>query len=49
MSRPSWRVALVVVGLMALVAIAQHLGWLAGPPPLLAPGIRWGVGLADRI
>jgi len=41
MSRPSWRVALVVVGvMMALVAIAQHLGWLAGPPPLLAPGIR---------
>jgi hypothetical protein len=40
MSKQSQRVALIVVGvLMALVAIAQHLGWLAGPPPLLAPGI----------
>jgi len=41
MSRPSRRVTLVVVGLLiALVAIARYLGWLADAPPLLAPGIR---------
>jgi hypothetical protein len=41
MSRQSRRVALIVVGvLIVLVAIAQHLGWLAGAPPLLAPGIH---------
>jgi hypothetical protein len=25
---------------MALLAVAQHFGWIAGPPPLLAPGIH---------
>ncbi|MGB7217231.1 MAG: hypothetical protein WBD07_00345 [Vicinamibacterales bacterium] len=41
MSRQSRRVALIAVGvLMALVAIGQYLGWLDGPPALLAPGIH---------
>jgi len=41
MSKRSLRIALIMVGLtMALVALAQHFGWLSGPPPLLAPGIR---------
>jgi hypothetical protein len=40
MSRQSWRVGLVLlVVLIALMAIAQHFGWLAAPP-LLAPGIH---------
>ena len=41
MRRLSRRATLVVVGLLiALVAIAHYLGWLAGAPPLLAPGIH---------
>jgi hypothetical protein len=44
MSKPSQRsqrIALILLGLvMALVAIAQHFGWLSGPPALLAPGIE---------
>ena len=35
------RLLLVSVGIaILLVAIAQHFGWIAGPPPLLAPGIQ---------
>jgi hypothetical protein len=41
MSKTSKQLALIVVGVvMALLAIAQHFGWIAGPPPLLAPGIQ---------
>jgi hypothetical protein len=41
MSTQSKRIALIVVGVvMALLAVAQQLGWIAGPPPLLAPGIQ---------
>ena len=41
MSKQSQRIALILIGVvMLLVAIAQHLGWLSGPPPLLAPGIQ---------
>ena len=41
MSKKSKRIAMIVVGVvMALLAVAQHLGWIAGPPPLLAPGIH---------
>jgi hypothetical protein len=41
MSRLSRRATLVVVGLLiALVALARYLGWLADGPPLLAPGIN---------
>jgi predicted nucleic acid-binding Zn ribbon protein len=41
MSRQSQRrFALIVIGVMALIAVAQHLGWIAEPPPLLAPGIH---------
>jgi hypothetical protein len=41
MSKRSKRIALILVGIaMALLAVAQHLGWIAGPPPLLAPGIQ---------
>jgi len=41
MSKRSKRIALIVVGVaLALLAVAQHFGWIAGPPPLLAPGIQ---------
>jgi len=41
MSKRSKRIALILVGVvMALLAVAHHFGWIAGPPPLLAPGIR---------
>lgn len=41
MSKSSKRVAMVLVGTaLALLAIAQYFGWVAGPPPLLAPGIQ---------
>jgi hypothetical protein len=41
MSKRSKRIALILVGAaMALLAVAQHFGWIAGPPPLLAPGIQ---------
>ena len=41
MSKKSKRIALILVGVvMALLAVAQHFGWIAGPPPLLAPGIQ---------
>jgi hypothetical protein len=41
MSKKSKRIALILVGLvMALMAVAQHFGWITGPPPLLAPGIQ---------
>lgn len=42
MSKRSKRIALILVGVaMALLAAAQYFGWTAGPPPLLAPGIRF--------
>jgi hypothetical protein len=25
---------------IVFVAIAQHFGWIAGPPPVFAPGVR---------
>jgi hypothetical protein len=41
MSKRSKRIALILVGVaMALLAVAQHFGWISGPPPLLAPGIQ---------
>jgi hypothetical protein len=41
MSKRSARIALIMVGIaMALLAVAQHFGWIAGPPPLLAPGMQ---------
>jgi hypothetical protein len=41
MSKKSTRIAMIVVVIvMAFLAIAQHFGWIAGPPPLLAPGAR---------
>jgi hypothetical protein len=41
MSKKSRRIATIsVVVVMALFAIAQHFGWIAGPPSLLAPGTR---------
>jgi hypothetical protein len=37
----SKRIAMILVGVViALLAVAQHFGWIAGPPPLLAPGIQ---------
>jgi hypothetical protein len=40
MSKRSKRIALILVGVaMAFLAVAQHFGWIAGPPPLLAPGV----------
>jgi hypothetical protein len=38
----SKRIAMIVVGVVifALLAGAQHFGWIAGPPPLFAPGIQ---------
>jgi cell division septal protein FtsQ len=41
MSKRSKRIALILIGVaMALLAVAQYFGWIAGPPPLLAPGIQ---------
>ena len=41
MSRMSKRIALILVGVViALLAVAQHFGWISGPAPLLAPGIQ---------
>ena len=41
MSQKSKRIAMILLGVaLALMAIAQHFGWIAGPPPLLAPGIQ---------
>ena len=41
MNKQSRRIALVALGLfVAFMAVAQHFGWIAGPPPLLAPGIH---------
>jgi hypothetical protein len=41
MSKQSTRIAMILmVVLIALLAVAQHFGWIAGPPPLLAPGIH---------
>jgi hypothetical protein len=41
MSKQSTRIAMILmVVLIALLAVAQHFGWIAGPPPLLAPGIQ---------
>jgi hypothetical protein len=41
MSKKSKRIAMILVGVvMALLAVAEHFGWIAGPPPLLAPGIQ---------
>jgi hypothetical protein len=41
MSKKSKRIAMILVGVvMALLAVAQHFGWVAAPPPLLAPGIQ---------
>ena len=41
MRKKSKRVALILLGIvMAVLAVAQHFGWIAGPPPLLAPGIQ---------
>jgi len=40
MSKKSQRIAMILVGVvMALLAVAQHFGWIAGPPPLRAPGM----------
>lgn len=41
MSKRSKRLALILVGVaMALLAVAQYVGRIAGPPPRLAPGIQ---------
>jgi hypothetical protein len=41
MSHRSKRIAVIlVVAVIAFLAVAQHFGWIAGPPPLLAPGVR---------
>jgi hypothetical protein len=41
MSKKSKRIAMILVGVvMALLAVAQHFGWIAGPSPLLAPRIQ---------
>ena len=41
MSKKAKRIAMILVGVvMALLAVAQHFGWIAGPPPLLAPGMQ---------
>ena len=41
MSKKSKRIAMIlVVVVMAFLAVAQHFGWIAGPPPLLAPGVQ---------
>jgi hypothetical protein len=41
MGKKSKRIAMILIlVVMALLAVAQHFGWIAGPPPLLAPGVR---------
>ena len=41
MSKQPWWVNLIlVVGLLVLMAVAVHFGWIAEAPPLLAPGIH---------
>ena len=41
MSKKSKRIAMILVLLVvAFLAVAQHFGWIAGAPPLLAPGIQ---------
>ena len=41
MRKQSWWVSLIVFGgLIVLMSVAQHFGWIAEPPPLLAPGIH---------
>jgi hypothetical protein len=41
MSKKTKRIAMIlVVVVMAFLAVAQHFGWIAGPPPLLAPGVQ---------
>jgi hypothetical protein len=41
MSKKSKRLAMIfVLVVMAFLAVAQHFGWIAGPRPLLAPGIQ---------
>ena len=41
MTGKSKRIGMILIlVVMALLAIAQHFGWIAGPPPLLAPGVR---------
>jgi hypothetical protein len=41
MSKKSQRIAMIlVVVVMAFLAVAQHFGWIVGPPPLLALGIQ---------
>ena len=35
------RLLLFAVGIaIVFLAVAQHFGWIAGPPTVLAPGIR---------
>jgi len=41
MSKNSKRIGMILfVLVMAFLAAAQHFGWIAGPPPLLAPGVQ---------
>ena len=41
MTTKSKRIGMILIlVVMALLAVAQHFGWIAGPPPLLAPGVR---------
>jgi hypothetical protein len=41
MSKKSKQIAMIlVVVVMAFLAVAQHFGWISGPPPLLAPGVQ---------
>jgi hypothetical protein len=41
MSKKSKRIAMIlIVVVMVFLALAQHFGWIAGPPPLLAPGVH---------
>jgi hypothetical protein len=40
-SKKSKGIAMIlIVVVMAFLAVAQHFGWIAGPPPLLAPGVQ---------
>jgi hypothetical protein len=41
MSKKSKQIAMIlVVVVLAFLAVAQHFGWISGPPPLLAPGVQ---------